>query len=125
MLCPCVITLVHLFIITIIIIIIIIIKSHVTSFVQEIARGVGGGVDNSINLDVHAINELRTKGLPLTNDLPKYHYTADDAGNYSKDIHTCVIIYIIIGPVVISDTYYCTLQINIHPSLVVGHCVYC
>lgn len=50
---------------------------------QEIARGVGGGVDNSINLDVHAINELRTKGLPLTNDLPKYHYTADDAGNYS------------------------------------------
>ena len=51
---------------------------------QEIARGAGSGVDDSINLDVHAISELKSKGLPPTNDLPKYNYSADDNGKYSK-----------------------------------------
>ena len=51
---------------------------------QEIARGTGAGVDDSINLDVHAISELKSKGLPPTNDLPKYNYSADDSGKYSK-----------------------------------------
>ena len=51
---------------------------------QEIARGTGAGVDDSINLDVHAISELKSKGLPPTNDLPKYNYCADDSGKYSK-----------------------------------------
>jgi len=50
---------------------------------QEIARGAGSGVDDSINLDVHAISELKSKGLPPTNDLPKYNYSADDNGKYS------------------------------------------
>ena len=49
---------------------------------QYLARGTGGGVDETVNLDVHAINELKTKGLPPTNDLPKYNYSFDDGGNY-------------------------------------------
>jgi len=53
---------------------------------QEIARGAGSGIDDSINLDVHAISELKSKGLPPTNDLPKYNYSADDNGKYSKYI---------------------------------------
>ena len=54
------------------------------SFIQEIARGTGGGVDDAINLDVHAIDELQKKGVPPTNDKPKYKYTSDDQGNYSE-----------------------------------------
>ena len=51
---------------------------------QEIARAAAGGVDESINLDVHAIEELKRKATPTTNDLPKYNYQADDEGRYSK-----------------------------------------
>ena len=58
---------------------------------QEIARGTGGGVDDSINLDVHAISELKSKGFPPTNDLPKYNYTADASGKYSKLLQDSVL----------------------------------
>ena len=53
---------------------------------QEIARGTGGGIDDSLNLDIHAISELKSKGFPPTNDQPKYNYTADDSGKYSKSL---------------------------------------
>jgi len=52
--------------------------------VQSIARGAGSGVDDSVTLDVHAINELKDKGFAVTDDSSKYHYTADSSGNYSK-----------------------------------------
>lgn len=64
---------------------------------QATARGVGSGVDDSISLDVHAINELKDKGFVATDDAPKYQYTADSSGNYSKKcpivhMHMCDIL---------------------------------
>ena len=44
----------------------------------------GGAVNDEVNLDVHAISELQGKGVPPTDDSPKYRYTADEQGNYSK-----------------------------------------
>ena len=36
-------------------------------------------------LDVHAIDELKqSKGIQLTDDLPKYDYTSDEQGKYGK-----------------------------------------
>ena len=49
-----------------------------------IARSAAGGVDESINLDVVALEELKKKATPTTNDLPKYNYQADAEGNYCK-----------------------------------------
>ncbi|XP_035678834.1 alanine--tRNA ligase, cytoplasmic-like [Branchiostoma floridae] len=46
------------------------------------SQGKGAGVDDSVNLDVHAINELQEKGSPPTDDSPKYQYSHDDNGNY-------------------------------------------
>jgi hypothetical protein len=43
-------------------------------------------VDESINLDVVALEELKKKATPTSNDLPKYKYRADKEGNYS--LHT-------------------------------------
>ncbi|XP_031844255.2 alanine--tRNA ligase, cytoplasmic [Nomia melanderi] len=34
-----------------------------------------GGVDDQLNLDVHAITELQNKGIKPTADLPKYNYS--------------------------------------------------
>lgn len=51
---------------------------------QEIARAAAGGVDDSINLDVVAIEQLKKKATPPTNDLPKYSYDADENGFYSE-----------------------------------------
>lgn len=41
---------------------------------QLISQSKSGGVDDQINLDVHAITELQNKGIKPTNDLPKYNY---------------------------------------------------
>jgi len=50
---------------------------------QEIARGKGGGNDDAITLDVHAINKLQKEfNLEPTNESPKYIYTSDAEGNY-------------------------------------------
>jgi hypothetical protein len=39
-------------------------------------------------LDVHAIDELKqSKGLKLTDDLPKYDYESDEEGKYGKKIN--------------------------------------
>lgn len=39
---------------------------------------------DGINLDVHAIADLQKRNLPPTDDKPKYNYTSDSQGNYSK-----------------------------------------
>ena len=54
-----------------------------------IARSAAGGVDESINLDVVALEELKKKATPTTNDLPKYNYQADAEGNYCKCYNSC------------------------------------
>ncbi len=51
-------------------------------------------MDETINLDVHAINDLKTRGLPLTDDHSKYNYSSDANGTYSKfnlDIQTITV----------------------------------
>lgn len=50
---------------------------------QELSQGGGNVTDAQINLDVHAISELRDKGFPSTDDSPKYNYSADSEGKYS------------------------------------------
>ncbi|KAK3603819.1 hypothetical protein CHS0354_042820 [Potamilus streckersoni] len=47
------------------------------------SQGTGGVVNDQINLDVHAISDLRNRGFPPTDDLPKYNYTADSQGHYT------------------------------------------
>jgi len=39
-------------------------------------------VDELVGLDVHAISELQKRGLPVTDDSPKYNYSVDDSGLY-------------------------------------------
>lgn len=41
---------------------------------QLISQAKGEGTIDEIKLDVHAISELQSKGIPATNDLPKYSY---------------------------------------------------
>jgi len=52
---------------------------------QILSKGKGVGVSDSLRLDVHAINDLQTKGIPVTNDLLKYNYKALDKDNYEFD----------------------------------------
>lgn len=40
-------------------------------------------------LDIYAIEELRNKGVPATDDLPKYRYTAENNGHYGEPPLTC------------------------------------
>ena len=53
-------------------------------FFQLMSQGTGGGVADTVNLDVHAISELQSKGFPPTDDIAKYDYTSDEKGTYSK-----------------------------------------
>ncbi len=39
---------------------------------------------DDVNLDIHALAELKKRNFPPTNDKPKYSYTADSQGNYSE-----------------------------------------
>ena len=77
-------------------------------YLKELARGTSSGVEDSINLDVHAISELKAKGAPITDDLPKYDYSADDHGNYSKCDLACILVMwlVIVAPSII--IFYCT-----------------
>jgi len=43
-----------------------------------------GTVDDLVGLDVHAISDLQKRGLPLTDDSPKYGYSVDDSGQYGS-----------------------------------------
>ncbi|CAK9807202.1 Alanine--tRNA ligase, cytoplasmic [Anthophora plagiata] len=51
---------------------------------QIISQNKTGGVDDQINLDVHAITELKDKGIKPTNDSPKYNYTATNNKIYEE-----------------------------------------
>uniref|UniRef100_A0A1I8AFG7 Alanine--tRNA ligase n=1 Tax=Steinernema glaseri TaxID=37863 RepID=A0A1I8AFG7_9BILA len=44
----------------------------------ELSAGSAGKVRDTLDLDVHAIAELQAKGVPTTDDSPKYNYTHDD-----------------------------------------------
>ncbi|XP_041077262.1 alanine--tRNA ligase, cytoplasmic-like [Polyodon spathula] len=50
------------------------------------SQGKGAGDEDHIMLDIYAIEELRTKGLPPTDDSPKYKYQADGSGNYEYEL---------------------------------------
>ncbi|ESO00968.1 hypothetical protein HELRODRAFT_100946 [Helobdella robusta] len=49
---------------------------------QLLSQGGGATVDEEISLDVHSINELKSTNQAITDDSPKFEYTADDKGNY-------------------------------------------
>ncbi|XP_002160302.3 alanine--tRNA ligase, cytoplasmic [Hydra vulgaris] len=49
---------------------------------QEMARARGSEVEDIYSLDVHAIDELKTKGFVQTDESPKYNYEKDEHGNY-------------------------------------------
>lgn len=49
----------------------------------ERSKGTGAGIDESINLDVHALAKLQEDGIPTTDDSAKQIYEADEAGNYT------------------------------------------
>nr|XP_046250059.1 alanine--tRNA ligase, cytoplasmic [Scatophagus argus] len=46
------------------------------------SQGKGAGDEDHIMLDIYAIEELRNKNIPATDDSPKYKYTADENGKY-------------------------------------------
>lgn len=50
--------------------------------VQLKSQGKGAGDEDHIMLDIYAIEELRNKQVPATDDSPKYKYTSDDGGSY-------------------------------------------
>ena len=43
-----------------------------------------GTIDDLVGLNVHAISELQKRGLPVTDDLPKYNYSVDENGQYGS-----------------------------------------
>ncbi|CAL7939430.1 unnamed protein product [Xylocopa violacea] len=51
---------------------------------QIISQSKSGGVDDQINLDVHAITELQNNGIKPTNDLPKYNYNVTNNKLYQE-----------------------------------------
>ncbi|XP_059917016.1 alanine--tRNA ligase, cytoplasmic isoform X1 [Gadus macrocephalus] len=46
------------------------------------SQGKGSGDADHLMLDIYAIEELRTKNVPATDDTPKYKYSSDDQGKY-------------------------------------------
>lgn len=52
--------------------------------VQLKSQGKGAGDEDHIMLDIYAIEELRNKSIPATDDSPKYKYTSDDNGSYGQ-----------------------------------------
>lgn len=49
----------------------------------ERSKGAGAGVDESINLDVHALAKLQEDGVSTTDDSHKQNYEANAAGEYT------------------------------------------
>ncbi|KAF7264334.1 hypothetical protein GWI33_000302 [Rhynchophorus ferrugineus] len=56
---------------------------------QIASQGKGTGVADTINLDVHAITELQSLGVPPTDDSPKYNYEAASKPDDDYQFHTC------------------------------------
>ncbi|XP_061891265.1 alanine--tRNA ligase, cytoplasmic [Entelurus aequoreus] len=46
------------------------------------SQGKGAGDVDHIMLDIYAIEELRNKNIPATDDSPKYKYSSDEKGTY-------------------------------------------
>lgn len=53
------------------------------------SQGKGAGIEDTINLDVHAITELQNKGVPPTNDNLKYQYTAESSREATYTFDSC------------------------------------
>lgn len=53
-------------------------------FIKEMARAKGSGQEDLCSLDVHALDELKTKGFAQTDESSKYNYTKDADGNYGE-----------------------------------------
>ena len=61
--------------------------SHLLLCIAQLASSARSSLaDDLLSLDVHAITELQNKGVPRTDDLPKYKYTAGDSkdANYGN-----------------------------------------
>lgn len=43
---------------------------------QLLSQGKGASIEDTIGLDIHAITDLQTRGVPPTDDSPKYKYSA-------------------------------------------------
>ncbi|KAM8861122.1 alanine--tRNA ligase, cytoplasmic [Synchiropus picturatus] len=56
------------------------------------SQGKGAGDEDHIMLDIYAIEELRNKNVPPTDDSPKYKYTSDDSGNYEFQQATATVL---------------------------------
>ncbi|NWQ89345.1 SYAC protein, partial [Burhinus bistriatus] len=46
------------------------------------SQGKGAGGEDLLMLDIYAIEELRARGLEVTDDSPKYSYASDQSGTY-------------------------------------------
>lgn len=53
-------------------------------FQCNVALRTGSKKGEAVTLDVHALAELRDKGLPVTDDSPKYNYTKAHDAHYGK-----------------------------------------
>lgn len=57
---------------------------------QERSKGENRDKDNSYRLDVHAIEELKSRGTLFTDDSTKYQYTASELPNATYAFESCV-----------------------------------
>ncbi|CAL1544361.1 unnamed protein product [Lymnaea stagnalis] len=58
----------------------------------QLSQSISGVKEDLISLDVHALTDLKDKGVPPTDDAHKYSYQADQNGNYSFEPVTAKII---------------------------------
>ncbi|XP_058501312.1 alanine--tRNA ligase, cytoplasmic [Solea solea] len=56
------------------------------------SQGKGAGDNDHIMLDIYAIDELRNKNVPATDDSPKYKYTSDESGKYEFNQTTATVL---------------------------------
>ncbi|VDD95294.1 unnamed protein product [Enterobius vermicularis] len=49
----------------------------------ELSSACAGKIRNTLDMDVHAIADLKSRGVPLTDDSPKYAYVASEEGGSS------------------------------------------
>lgn len=58
---------------------------HCVSLCTQLkSQGKGAGDQDHIMLDIYAIEELRNKNVPATDDSPKYKYNSDEDGKYGE-----------------------------------------
>lgn len=54
-----------------------------------LSQNKGTSQADSITLDVHAISDLQTRGIPATNDSFKYHYKSSDSAETDYEFEAC------------------------------------